>query len=550
MSNIKLLSNKLLILFICSFNMLDAHIDAVPLSKVDQELMQKIEAIKGSIVKQKHIKSKSKDDVSNNVSVVTDEVCLEDDLIIEDEPVVQERKISLAGPCNTFYLASEDKPKRFAIIGSIYNTFCLDHAFNNCKQSVPMAQVVFGAPAFTIGDVFLLSRLSQTGHLYLTDPADVANQYLANLASTNVVFDADASELGADISFVYRFNFGKCIDVACSVGVNIPVICRTHELDLRLTGSNLDSPAGTVIGSFFDQFNSVEDFFYRGVLAPKGLNLERKQDAFGFGDVSLFSTFDFAPSLDWVDGLQVGFNLSFPTAAKPSGNKIWEPQLGTGAVQLDLFSNVIFNGGSNYFNPTIYIAGEFSFAYTANMRIPQIVSHVSSSLPAQDSDRVTSGTPPDLVPNIAGLVVPGAPPQPGVPPVFTDYFTTTFNEVNSKVRFFADSVRETRYKYGSRVIVGFGNYFYATNDCKMRLGAFYDFTAKGADNICVFACNDVTQFDLSLFNCMSEYAQRISWHAAYKLGCCGEFMIGSQHVVAGRNVFKTNQAFATFVATF
>jgi len=249
--------------------------------------------------------------------------------------------------------------------------------------------------------------------------------------------------------------------------------------------------------------------------------------------------------------LQVGFNLSFPTAAKASGNSVWEAQLGSGGVQLDLFGNVIFNGGNKYFNPTLYLTGEFSFPYTGKMRIPQVVSHVSSVQSNNPADRVTTGTPPNLQPNIPGLTVPGAPPMPGVPATFTNYYTTTFNEVTSTVRFFADSVNDARIKQGSRVIVGFGNYFYAISDCQLRFGLFYDFTAKSADSICQLDCaGSAGQFDFSLFNCISEYGQRISWHAAYKLGSCGEVMIGSQHVVAGRNVFKTNQAFATIVAKF
>lgn len=533
------------------------------------------------LFQKENVKSQSQviaapEDLSQHADAMMSSIKCLDNYETEDTHVVQTRKINVGGHCNSFYIDNDDEPKRFAIIGSVYNTFCLDRAFNDCKKSVPMAQQLFGAPSFTIADIFLLSRLSQTSHLYtsgvpgtsLSESAQMANaaiwQYLALVAPTQVVFDADAHELGADISFVYRFNFGKCIDVACSVGINIPVICRTHELDLRLINSNLYSQIPYAAGDttvrdstltlFFNEFVSIEDFFYRAVLAPKGLTLDRKQQMIGFGDVSLFSTFDFAPSIECVDGLQVGFNLSLPTSPKPKGNSIWEIQLGSGAVQLDLFANVIFNGGTKYFNPTVYIAGEFGFAFTNNgFRAPKIVSHVSSAPPyGQEVDAVTVGTPPDgLEPNIPGLIVPGAPSGPGIPEVFTQYYTTTFSEVDSKVRFFADSVNQARIKQGAKVIIGVGNYFYATRDCQMRLGVFYDFTAKSADDICVFNCGGVsTKFDLSLYNCMSEYAQRISWHAAYKLGCCGEFMIGSQHVVAGKNVFKTNQAFATFVAIF
>lgn len=513
-------------------------------------------------------------DVAKQADVATTKVVLSDP-IIEDVPSCPTRKVNLAGRCNSFYLQDEYAPKRFAIIGSVYNTFCLDQAYNNCKRAVPMSELIFGSSSFTIGDIFLLSRLSENGNLYssgtssrqnINQRAQTANptimQYLALVAPTKVILDADAYEMGADLSFVYRFNFGKCIDVACSVGLNVPVICQTHELDLRLINSRLVGQINYAAGDttvrdgslnlFFNEFVSIEDFFYRAVLLPKGLTLERKQQTIGFGDISLFSTFDFAPSLDWVDGLQVGFNLSFPTAKKPTGNSVWEIQLGAGAVQLDLFSNAIFNGGTNYFNPTVYLAGQFSFQFTSNMRIPQIVRHVSSPVPNQPADRVTTGTPPDVTPNIPGLVVPGAPPAPDVPNVFRNYYTTSFSEVDSTVRYFADSVSSVRSKIGSRVVVGFGNYFYATSSCQLRLGVFYDFTAKGADNLCVYNCSSdtTTVFDTSLFTCISEYGQRISWHAAYKLGCCGEFMIGTQHIVAGKNVYKTNQAFATFVGTF
>jgi len=473
------------------------------------------------------------------------------------------------------YIDDEDCPKNWVVPASVYNTFCLDTAFNNCKAQVPMAQVIFGVPSFTIGDVFLLSRLAYDNILYITTPGatiaadstQVGNQedlqFLSLLAPLQLNFDADAYELGADLSFIYRFNFGKCIDVVCSIGLTIPVLCRTHELDLQIIGSNLyDTVAYAAqdttvredtITQFFNNFISVEDFFARAVLAPKGLTYERKQQAMGFGDISLFTTFDFAPSVDYVDGLQVGLNLSFPTASKATGDKIWEVQLGSGALQLDLLGNVIFNGCSKYFNPTIYVAGNFNFPFTANLRVPAVVSHVAAQNYNDPSDILASGVTGDLKPNIPGLVVPGVPNTPVVPPIFASYYTLSFSQPDSNVLYFADNVNDTRVKKGSRVIAGFGNYFYASDSCELRLGIFYDFTAQAADNLCVYNCSEgfvPTQFNTSLFECLPSYAQRISWHAAYKLGSCGEVMIGSQHVVAGRNTFKTNEAFATFVATF
>ncbi|MCX5921809.1 MAG: hypothetical protein NTX86_00555 [Candidatus Dependentiae bacterium] len=528
------------------------------------------------------------------------------------ESVVKEQKTLYVGSPVSSITVDEDDDRRFLVIGSVYSCFCSDTAFDGCRQEVPLAQVLFtttfGFPGlsispnnhpkpFTIGDIFLESRLSQQGKMYLdtigptgTSFGNVANeQYLSLLAPVQVQFYASQKESGANATFMYRFFLGDCDNIAAYVGLNVPVICRTHELELELNyGTLLDSnvggicmtgtctpftdaelmalfnddyatftvalqaikcPAGcpngccnsnqNTIAQFFGDFNSVEDFFIRGVLAPKGIELESKQQKIGFGDISLVGSVDFAPGFDNLDALQFGVNLSIPVSGPVKPVKVWPISLGNNAFALDLFSSVIVNGGK-YCNPAFYLTGSFFASGKAYIRAPRLLS---SKVP---------------LPTNTLLINTGV-----LTPVFKNYFVMPFSEVDTLVSEFADTFVQTRNRRGSSVIVGVGNYFQQVLDCKLRLAVFYDFMAKGKDNVCILETPATGDYNIDTLDldvgtikttlsviCKTEFAHRISWHAAYKLGSCGEVMVGSQHIVTGKNVTKSNQGFVTFVCTF
>ncbi|MDR3478406.1 MAG: hypothetical protein P4M14_10285, partial [Gammaproteobacteria bacterium] len=93
--------------------------EGVALDPVVEQLQASVDVVAPNVVAVSQEDSDQDDEDENS------DECL-DESEIEDAPVVQTRKVNLGGRCNAFYLENEDEPKRFAIIGSVYNTFCLD----------------------------------------------------------------------------------------------------------------------------------------------------------------------------------------------------------------------------------------------------------------------------------------------------------------------------------------------------------------------------------------------------------------------------------------
>lgn len=131
------------------------------------------------------------------------------------------------------------------------------------------------------------------------------------------------------------------------------------------------------------------------------------------------------------------------------------------------------------------------------------------------------------------------------------FFVDAFTEFETSVLYFADQAVTTRTRLGHKVIVGFGNYVHNLFCCPFRLGVLYEFMYKGKDDVEV-KCDGVE----GTFNtCLLEertkqHAHTIVWDLSYKFDDCLEVNFGSSHVVAGKNVPRNYEIFASMVAVF
>lgn len=431
--------------------------------------------------------------------------------------------------------------------GLAYNAY----ADNSQKRS--LASVIFG-PSFSVQDIFLVSRLSNENKMRNANIAPLApvrpggsnapfgnyrtDQYLASVAPICINIEPELRELTANLGVAYRF-FWDCSECLIgSVGVNVPVRSVLHIMSLDFTGGSLFSqnlPLGgniaqTTLTQFFKDYIDVNDFFERAILCSKGLEFHERQRKTGIGDISLYTTVDWAQYFDYMDALQLGINFVLPSGNKPNANTVWEVLLGNGgAFQVEGSLTMLFNSPLAVFNPAIRLVGQVSASFTSLRRVPK--------LRKQDTE------PRVLIRNFEDLLVP-------MQTFRGNYYVDTFEQYDSCIAEFADLAVPTRTCYGSRFMASVGNYFYNVMDLGLRLGVFYDYMMKAKDSVCP-ACNTASLFNTKLLEERTkERFHRFSWNLTYKFQNLVELNIGSQHIFAGRNVPSLQELYISFIAVF
>lgn len=462
-------------------------------------------------------------------------------------------------------LVNEIKERKWAVPILFHYNFA-DRAFDNESRGTNLSNLIFGLckNKIQVKDIFLLSKLADERKMHIDlVPMDAdlvvqplplpavrpagstvpfgnyrSDQYVALLSDVEICFDAERREGGVDIGGMYRSQLGSSRTVGV-IGINFPIKTVLHILDFKLIGGELFNEAFTpdliarenTLNEFFNDFSSIEDFFERAVLDPKGLKLECRQRKTGLGDIVLFGQFDFANYVEWADGLELGVNFILPTGGKEDANIVWEPVLGNGgAFQVDLYFNVLFHSSSQYFNPQITIVGELSAAYNNCRRIPKIKEQTETLQVAEN---------PELL-----------------APIFCEYFIDPFSECDSSVFYFADQAVKASTRIGPKFLITVGNYFYDVFNIGFRLGIFYQYLHKAKDTVKVLS-SDCAAFTKDC-NCgvalvekrTNAQAHTIGWNLSYMVKNRVEINIGSQHIIAGKNVPRTHEVFASLIVVF
>jgi hypothetical protein len=268
------------------------------------------------------------------------------------------------------------------------------------------------------------------------------------------------------------------------------------------------------------------------VLAPKGITFAPSQQVIGLGDISVSANLEFGPfytemetgACAGLDFGQIGLSIAFPTAKKACSTDLWGTDFGNGGgCQFTLFTTCNTRTGLSWVNPALTLGAELHTSTcrggASGVRAPRTVTGAAD-------ERVADN--PELV-----------------APVYKEYRTAEFSEMDTTVAIFADKTVDATVQGGRRLFVGLGNYFYNLFNSNFRLSLFYNYSSKKADTITV----KNSSFDVSSLQIPSS-AHRLSWKLSYKFKNMMELGFGSQHIVAGRNVPQQNDLFVSFVASF
>lgn len=435
-----------------------------------------------------------------------------------------------------------------------------DKSFDNCHKKSTLSHLVFNQDV-TFKDILLISSLSAQNKVRVDNvPARVpdrqdapigpnpggvpwggysSDQYIRLLADTQVRINGEQKEAGISFSGTYRFTL-DCFEYATfAVGLTLPFKSQEHTMDFRFVGGSLfteEIPADRTqrrdsTKDFFRTYIDITDFFYRAILDPKGLTFSERIRKSGIGDISLFGFADWAPCISFMDSLQTGVNLVLPSGGKQNSSVVWDPVLGNGgAFACNFFVNGLFNTCWNWLNPNIIISAEISAPMTNCQRVPGIV---------QSSAEVSANGTRQKVNTVPGLFAP---------PPFETFYVDSFTQFSASVPYFADSAVSTRTRYGSKVIVGLGNYAYHFFRPEFRFGFLYEYMYKAKDHVSAKECGT---FDTSVLtkNTKSQ-AHIISWNIAYASKKGLEVNIGGRYIIAGQNIPKQSEAFINMVVFF
>lgn len=455
---------------------------------------------------------------------------------------------------------------RFVLHSSFAN-----QGFDQYSQRKPLAAAMFGGE-MTIADISLVSKISANNGMRvdnvnprvpfrLAGPAVSfggyeSDQYLSLIADSNLNAVAESRDFGMDVCTAFSCALGERKRVSCTLGCIIPIRTILHILDINPIGGYFfnESFAGqyvtrsTTLTQFFSDYSSLPDFISRAVLEPKGLSYQPRQRATGFGDTSFFGLLDFAGFFNHFECLQMGMTIVAPTGKVGSQNVIFPASLGNGSVQFDFFANMIFSTRARMFNPAFHVVGNIMPSYKTTQRIPHLITNTMRQ------QMTLQGMAPNIASN-ALLYYQLTPPPP-----FVGYYVDSFSEYDTTVPQFANNALPVTLSRANRVTVGFGNYFYDLFGTGLQLAIFYDIIHKSGDSFCLdksAQCNPITSMltnsDLNLekmYELSSERTHLLSWTLSYQFENLVNINMGSQNVIAGKNVARAQEFFASLIVVF
>ncbi len=394
--------------------------------------------------------------------------------------------------------------------------------------------------AFTIGDVFLASRLAAAGKLQSWNnvtPSDTLS-YLGTLATAkvNIVAEQQCARLGFNGAFTFKKNLvGN--DVLWTMGYAIPVEYYEHKMDLTFSdvqvGIDVDFLGHTgAIDQFVTNYADMYEFFNQDVVELKGLAFNTRQRSLGIGSVKLFSM------LDWkgmahrdIEQFQLAVVLGLPTGTTPDGNVVWPiERSASGAMQLGAHGNVQWKIASHW-NPFIKFEVTGRFAKNVYQRVPKKKTFAAGT--SLFTDGILAN---DNFTDVAGA---GAASR---------LLNAPIDEYDSLIPFFADQRVMTSRRLG--IILNFecGNTI-KTNAFDVNLAYNLYYTQKDKITVSSDAPAGVYNTDVLTAN-TKQLRHSFKWEAVYVLRDNTFLSLGSQHVVHGHNTPQYHAGMLSFVSTF
>lgn len=262
--------------------------------------------------------------------------------------------------------------------------FRLQHSWGRRAYGVngntkDLSTLVFGAPSFLFKDVFLGSKLLETGEASILEDASKTladkyrtEHYLYILADQELAFNASFNRQVFDLSFERLFRNKRL-----AVRLNVPIVREEHRLELskdsEITTANRTRL--TAVGAkpaFYQKFDKMQDFLEKTFIGS-GVAFKKTQEEIGIGDISAAASY--ICKIRYIDQASVGASLSLGTGKVNRGVTIWQPELGnSGGNVLQVFGDFAWHRGL-FANPYVRLQVGYNFPVRIACRVPRTVSH-------------------------------------------------------------------------------------------------------------------------------------------------------------------------------
>ena len=406
-----------------------------------------------------------------------------------------------SGPFSTLFYEQKDL---FQVMLSYSKA---TQAYSSSGRTQDMSKLAFGECCFAIQDILLVSKLAKKELLRGSHPDLVV---FKTIADQPVAFDGSTKMLAGSINFARHFREGDL-----SFGVQIPFAFKENKLKLK---SCLSAEKRRVVG---DDNNKNAQFYdlslceiVKTIVNAKGMRFKDHYHETGLGDISAFLHYEI--SVNELERCIIGCNVIFPTARERDFSGLWEPELGNGGfASLGAFASVLY-GHSRIFNPYAHVSASFSFAAHVDRRVPRKIS----------SDGFVLDEALVLGNNV--LIQTG------------DQYA--FQELDSTVRGFANTVRKTRIRRGPEFFIKIGNVFERVFSKRGFFDIHYDLKIKAKDYLGARRCDDCGNgfFDATVWvNNTDQVEHRVGCDYSYQFDDKIRCSLGLLYSFAGRNVPKT-----------
>jgi hypothetical protein len=215
----------------------------------------------------------------------------------------------------------------------------------------------------------------------------------------------------------------------------------------------------------------------RDVLDSKGI-YELGGSTAGLGDVGVFLNGQI--NSVYFDKMVLGLKATFPTSKKPSPHKLWAPELGNGGfTEFTAYGSVLFTY-QKYLNPHVMMQFSLNLPAHVDRRIPKRIVQPAGDL--NDSGDVVKLTDKMV---FGDRVAYASAQHPGFiarnAPDNTYREIASFDDYDTTVKGFADTISAVRITKGSEVKLRIGNMFERFILVRGFLDLFYDFRGKAKD---------------------------------------------------------------------
>jgi len=399
------------------------------------------------------------------------------------------------------------------LISARFDGLWATQAYGSSGGTKDISKVIFGSDTIRLKDIVLASRLIEEGKLALS--AGMSNKYNFLTILKDQIFDFDASIDRQEVALSYVRNFEKS-DV--SLGLDVPIVRRSHELKLVSNISTVDRNTLIASASEFDASypNGLSDLFAE-ILSKKKIGFNQHDDEVGIGDVKVFANLELNSKS--CERCFLGVKAVFPTSKRRDIYKLWDPELGNGGFfEFAAFGSVLFSK-SKLFNPHLFAEFTYFTSGDASRRVPKIVSSddIEDPILAQirfDEDFMIYGNSVKWVSD-----------------------TATFTGPDSNVARFADASKKIRIHKGPELLFRIGNIITNVFSEKGFIDFFYDIKAKGKDYVGFQPSN--RDYDISgLTKNSYEIRHRVGFDFNRWLDETWRASFGGRYVFAGRNTLR------------